>query len=89
MTGVVFLGDSVVSGSRDGTVRLWRLDGTPLWTLSLPGPVRRIALSPDGTQLAVAVQGERAVRLWRLDRLVRRLEGLGLSLPAGVVVAPQ
>jgi len=42
--------------------------------------VQRLAVSPDGTRLALAIQNERAVRLWRLDELARRLARLSLPL---------
>jgi hypothetical protein len=32
---------------------------------------------PDGKKLAVAMQGERAVRVWDLDRLREQLDALG------------
>src|SRR5262249_14401680 len=73
-------GWGLVSASQDGTVRLWRPDGEPLLTLAVPGPVRRIAIVSDGSQLALLGEGERAVRLWYLDRLAVELAALGLSL---------
>jgi WD40 repeat protein len=81
VTGVAFAGpDLLLSGSRDGTIRLWRRDGTPLLTLEVTGPVQRLAVSPDGRRLAALVRGERAARLWHLDRLRVELDRLGLSL---------
>jgi WD40 repeat protein len=81
VTGVAFLGpDLLVSSSRDGTIRLWRPDGTPLLTFETPGPVQRLAVSTDGTRIAAVVEGERAARLWHLDRLDRELDRLGLPL---------
>ena len=38
-----------------------------------------LALSADGRTVAVAVQKERGVRLWHLDRLRKRLAALGLE----------
>jgi WD40 repeat protein len=79
---VAFAGRLLASGSRDGTVRLWRCDGRavePLLTLPAPGPVQGLALSPAGPTLAVLVHKERGVRLWHLDRLRARLAGAGLD----------
>jgi WD40 repeat protein len=81
VTGVAFAGAGLlVSASQDGTVRLWRPDGEPLLTLAVLGPVRRISIVPDGSQLALLGEGERAVRLWHLHRLAVELADLGLSL---------
>jgi WD40 repeat protein len=81
VTGVAFAGpDLIVSSSRDGTIRLWRRDGTPLLTLEMPGPVQRLAVSADGSRLAAVIEGERAARLWHLDRLGQALDRLGLPL---------
>jgi WD40 repeat protein len=81
VTGVAFAGAGLlVSASRDGTVRLWRPDGQQLLTLEAPGPVRKISVGPDGSKLALVVEGERAVRLWHLDRLAAQLADLGLPL---------
>jgi eukaryotic-like serine/threonine-protein kinase len=81
VTGVAFLGRGLLlSASRDATVRLWRADGSPLLTLPAPGPVERVALSPDGGRLAVVVAGERGVRVWHLGRLGEALDRLGLPL---------
>ena len=81
VTGVAFAGAGLlVSASQDGTVRLWRPDGELLLTLAAPGPVRKISVVPGGSQLALVVEGERAVRLWHLDRLAVELADLGLPL---------
>ncbi len=79
----------LASGSRDRTVRLWRWrDGRLDEVLTLPftGPVRRVAATADGARLAVLVRGERAVRVWRLDRLRAGLADLGLAPDLPVVV---
>ena len=41
-------GSLVLTGSDDGTVRVWRLDGTPVRTLFRGGPVTAAGFSPDG-----------------------------------------
>jgi WD40 repeat protein len=73
----------LATGSRDRTVALWVRDGTTYrpWLTLRPGsgPVTSLALSGDGGSLAVAVQKERGVHLWHLDRLRTRLAGLGLE----------
>jgi WD40 repeat protein len=82
---VAFSADAslLATGSRDRTVALWLRDGEtyrPWLTLRAGcGPVIGLALSGDGSLLAVAVQKERGVRLWHLDRLRTRLAGLALA----------
>ncbi|MGL4550483.1 MAG: WD40 repeat domain-containing protein, partial [Gemmataceae bacterium] len=68
------------SGSRDGTVVLWKADGLrPLLTLRLGRPVIGLGLFPDGARLAVLLKGERAARVWRLDLLRARCEEMRLG----------
>jgi WD40 repeat protein len=79
---VACAGRLLASGSRDGTIRLWRCAGGAvehLLTLRAPGPVQGLAFSPAGPTLAVLVHKERGVRLWHLGRLRARLAGAGLD----------
>lgn len=82
---VVFGPNFLVTGSADRRVRLWTPAGEPIATLTMRGPVAKVLVSTDGSSLLVHVQGERAVRRWRLDVLFREWEGLGLGtgLPPG------
>jgi hypothetical protein len=48
-------------------------------TLRAGGGVRKVAVSSDGRLLTVLIDGERAVRRWRLDRLREALAALGLD----------
>jgi WD40 repeat protein len=83
-------GRLVASSSDDGLVRLWAVEGAALrelLTLRHGGPVRGLALGADGVTLAVLIDGERGVRLWRLDRLRERLAALGLA--DGLEAIPQ
>jgi WD40 repeat protein len=60
-------GDRLVSGSADGSVRIWDVV-SGLELLSLPGvrgPVYAVAVSPDGKRIAAAVEG--GVKLWAVD----------------------
>jgi WD40 repeat protein len=72
-------GGWAVTGSADGTVKIWSPAGTPVLTLWASGPVRQVAVSDDGALLTVLVDGERAVRRWRLDKLRAELAALGLG----------
>ena len=55
VTTVVFLGDRLVSGSEDGSVRLWDVaSGMSERTIDVGVPVNDLAVSPDGALLAVA-----------------------------------
>ena len=74
----------LVSGSKDGLVRLWRvLDEGIDPVLSLTSHSGRSVLSvkftPDGTKLGVLVHREMAVRLWDLAELKTRLAKLNLA----------
>ncbi len=61
-------GDRIVSGGQDGTVRLWRLDGTPAAApfKGHEGGVSSVAFSPQGDRI-VSGGYDGTVRLWRLD----------------------
>jgi WD40 repeat protein len=76
----------LATGGHDGAVTLWRLGGQEpeeVLTLPMPAGVRRLLFTPDHRRLLVRLQGERAVRVWHLDRLDERLGELGLG--AGLV----
>jgi WD40 repeat protein len=80
---VAFLGpDRAVTGSSDGTVRLWQRQGDSFaeWLrLPLGAPVQELAPTRDGRRLALVLAGERAVRVWHLDRLEKHLGRRGLD----------
>ncbi|HZU37336.1 MAG TPA: PA14 domain-containing protein, partial [Gemmataceae bacterium] len=72
----------LASGAHDRTVKLWRWNGSALsevLTLRQPAPVRWLAFHRDGVRLFVLLDGERAVRVWHLDRLWARLGDMGLD----------
>jgi WD40 repeat protein len=81
-------GRVLTSASRDKTVALWNVDGSPSLSqlLRIPSPsghpVLSAKFSPDGRILGMLVQNEHAVRLWHLDRLRLRLKQLGLDWEA-------
>ena len=61
-------GDRIVSASRDGTVRLWTLDGTPV-AAPFRGHDRGVtwvAFNPEGDRIA-SVGEDGTIRLWGLD----------------------
>jgi WD40 repeat protein len=85
VTSLVFAGDTLlVSGSRDRTVRLTKWDSRVarhLFTLRLGGSVVQVCFTPDNRCLAVLLHEERAVHLWRLERLWTALDALSPENP--------
>src|ERR1700730_5436431 len=88
-------GQSLVSGSSDRTIKLWRQDGTFIRTLAIPydinhqlADVLSVAISPDSTLIAVGVQqvgggGQytSAVQIWRISdgQLVQTFTGYAVG----------
>lgn len=68
-----------VTGSADGTAKVWAADGRPVLTLRAGGDVRTVAVDRTGDVLTVLVDGERGLRRWRLDLLRAGLDDLGLG----------
>jgi serine/threonine protein kinase/Tol biopolymer transport system component len=62
-------GKTLISGASDGTVRIWRADGTLVGTVSgRTFAVTSVDLSPDGTLLAVGADGSaNQAQIWRTD----------------------
>ncbi|MEH2225974.1 nSTAND1 domain-containing NTPase [Nostoc sp.] len=59
----------IVSGSKDKTVRLWKLDGTPVKTrfpMTHDGAVRSVNFSPNGEYI-VSGGDDKTVKLWKKD----------------------
>jgi WD40 repeat protein len=77
-------GRTLASGGFDRAVRLWRIDAPRLRhvaTLGVAsGGILDLDFAPDGRSLAVAVEGEHALRLWQLDRLEASWDGLGIGV---------
>jgi len=49
-------GDTLLTAGAEGAVKAWRgSTGEPLWSVKLPGQVRRIAVNPEGTKVVAAV----------------------------------
>jgi WD40 repeat protein len=57
--------DKLVSGSADGTLRFWTLDGSAISTLEIPSRIKALAISPDGN-LAATGGSDGAVRIWNV-----------------------
>jgi len=69
-------GKTLASGGHDGTIRFWdAATGRALRTVTVGGPVRAMALSPDGAVAAVARGAEVALYDGRTGRMVGRLRG--------------
>ncbi|KAG9392164.1 WD repeat-containing protein [Carpediemonas membranifera] len=73
---VAFLPDgTMVTGSRDGTTKLWDKHGVCTMTMEHGGRVMCIAVSPDGSTIASG-GSDHKIKLWnQTDRLVATLEG--------------
>ena len=66
-------GQRIITGSDDGTARVWRVaDGRMLAVLPHGGPVNAAMLTPDG-RLAVTAGRDGAVRIWNVaqERMIR------------------
>ncbi|MBD2464029.1 TIR domain-containing protein [Oscillatoria sp. FACHB-1407] len=60
-------GQAIASVSEDGTVKVWQVDGTLLFTMSQGGvPLLDVTFSPDGQLIATAAQNG-TVKLWNRD----------------------
>ncbi|WP_169977122.1 protein kinase domain-containing protein [Tautonia rosea] len=77
-------GRTLASGGVDQVVRLWRIDASTLRLVATlgeaTGPIIGLDFAPDGRSLAVAVEGEQAMRLWRLDRLESSWDAGGIGI---------
>jgi WD40 repeat protein/class 3 adenylate cyclase len=82
-------GQMLAAGAEDGAIRLWRMTGLLVHTLSgHAGVVRGVAFAPDGRVLASAGE-DRAVRLWRVaDGLTTHLLLGHTDRVTGVAFAP-
>jgi len=69
-------GATIVTSSGDGTVQMWKKDGTSLWKKkyvenSDRPAVRAIAFAPDGKSFAT-VSWDAMIRLWNLDGTIKK-----------------
>jgi WD40 repeat protein/uncharacterized caspase-like protein len=72
VTSVTVSGQQIASGSEDGTVRLWKIDGTLLRILKVQERVTDVAFGFNGQLAAASADG--LVHLWNADgRLERTL----------------
>lgn len=66
-------GEWLISGSRDQTVRVWKLTKSGYEKYLTLGPfasaVERVRFSQDGQWLAIAIQGECGVRVWDFQKI--------------------
>ena len=69
--GVAFLPDGrLVTGGRDGTLRLWNVDTGAIATVQTGSPVTDVAVSADG-DLVASSGSDGIVRFWTTDDLSR------------------
>ncbi|HEV3165775.1 MAG TPA: WD40 repeat domain-containing serine/threonine-protein kinase [Isosphaeraceae bacterium] len=74
-------GGELAVGTRRGTIRIWKLDGTPEPLLRLPGHRGLVTtLAYDSTGYRLASGGvDKAVVVWDLNRVSNELKKLGLG----------
>lgn len=85
-------GSLVATGSKDQTVRLWRLVRDQfdlLLTAKFPAAPRTLTFSSDGAKLAILLDDETTARVWHLDRLRIAFEDLGLPWNAATSALPE
>ena len=67
-----------VTGSKDGTVRLWELQEQTLvlkWVSGIEGEISRITCNNAGTCVAIAVKAQQGGMLWDFVCLVKAATG--------------
>ncbi|MEH2301047.1 MAG: hypothetical protein V7K88_19110, partial [Nostoc sp.] len=57
--------ETILSGSKDKTVRLWKKDDTPIAPIQEDDEVNSVSFSPDGEIIASA--SDKTIKLWRRD----------------------
>ncbi len=68
-------GTILAAASADGSVRIWRKDGSPLSLLKHRQPLTSISFSPD-SQMLVSGCIDQLVRVWKIDgKLLKTLKG--------------
>ncbi len=75
-------GVTLMIASNDQAAQIWRRRGEGYRRyvrLPLDGQNSQLRLSPDGAKLVIFSRGHSGVRLWRLDRLKKRFQKLGIS----------
>jgi hypothetical protein len=93
ITGIHFLRDDLLlTASKDRTIRVWLLKKDALQEkLVLPcqGSVEHMHVSADGRLVYFLISGERGLRCWRLDQLLRGLADLGLDVGFALSFPPR
>lgn len=72
VNALTMLGDYLVSGSADGTVRIWDITtGKTIHTLNQGGPVESLSVTPDGN---LESRSENKILLWKFPELKPSLD---------------
>ncbi len=83
ITSLSLSGDNktLVAASKDKSAHIWHWNGSAFkryCEIPLDGSAARVRMSPDGRRIAIHHRHQSSVRIWDLELLQERFEGLGI-----------